>query len=102
MKNVIHDYIPLTDDGINLKQNILSKTDRRFHDIERYRILAVSTILDPRFKKIHFEQPRAVSSAVSYINTLMRVTNENEDSNVSVTPATEHNQTENLWHFMII
>jgi len=80
MKNVINDYIPMTDYGRNFKINILLEIDRRFNDIERYQILAISTILDPRFKKIHFEQPRAVSSAISYINSIMQVPNENNSN----------------------
>lgn len=97
MKNVINDYIPMTDYGTNLKKNILLEIERRFSDIERYQIFAVSTILDPRFKKIHFEQPRAVSSAITFINNLMQVANEN--SNMPVTPVVEYNETENLWKF---
>lgn len=100
MKNVINDYIPITDDSKNFKQNILLEIERRFYDIERYQILAISTILDPRFKKIHFEQPRAVSSAISYINTLMQGANKNIYSNkdsISVSPVVEYNQTGNLW-----
>lgn len=103
MKNVINDYIPMTNDGKNFKQNILLEIERRFHDIEKYQILAISTLLDPRFKKIHFEQPRAVSSTISYINTLMQVANRNENSNkdfnMSTTSVTECNQTGNLWKF---
>lgn len=49
MKNLINDYIPMTDDGRNLKRNILVEIERRFYDIELYQILAISTILDPRF-----------------------------------------------------
>lgn len=99
MKNIINDYIPMTVDGENFKKKILLQIERKFQNIERYQILAISTILDPRFKKLHFEQPRAVSSAISYINTLMQVTNENTDSNMSVIPVVEYDQTKNLWKF---
>lgn len=81
MKNVINNYIPVTDDSENLKRNILVEIERRFQDIERHQILAISTILDPRFKKIHFTQPRAVAFAISYINTLMLIGSKNKDFN---------------------
>lgn len=96
MKNVIKEYIPIIDDGKNLKQNILLEIENRFHDIERYKVLAISKILDPRFKKIYFEQARNVSFAVSYINNLMPVTNENINPNVSVKFGND-NQTNKLW-----
>lgn len=34
----------MTDDGKNLKRNILIEIERRFHDIELYQILAISNI----------------------------------------------------------
>lgn len=100
MTKVINDCIPITDYGINLKKNILLEIERRFHNIERYQILTVSTILDPRFKKIHFQQPIAVSSAISYINSLMQTTNTNQSSTYTATiSSTECNETNSLWNF---
>ncbi|XP_011859968.1 PREDICTED: zinc finger BED domain-containing protein 4-like [Vollenhovia emeryi] len=101
MTKAIHDYISTTKEGIILKKNILSESERRFHKIEQNRILAVSTILDPRFKKIHFQQPMAVSSAVTYINNLIQVpTDEIESVNanalISSNDCKEH---EGLWAF---
>ena len=81
-----------------MKQYILLEIERRFCDIERFQILAVSTILDPRFKKMHFQQPIAASTAISYINSLIqRSTNENQ--NCTATIPVECNETNNsLWN----
>lgn len=100
MTKVINDCIPITDYGVNLKKNILLEIEQRFHNIERYQILTVSTILDPRFKKIHFQQPIAVSFAISYINSLMQTTNTNQSSTYMATiPSIECNETNSLWNF---
>lgn len=101
MTKVINDCIPLTNYGINLKECILLEIERRFRDIERIQILTIATILDPRFKKIHFNQPIAVSSAISYINTLMQdATNTNQNSTCTkTTPIMKCNETGTLWNF---
>ena len=47
--------------AIELKTCILAQFDRRFGKTEESFLLAASTLLDPRFKKIHFEDPIALS-----------------------------------------
>lgn len=41
---------------------------KRFGAIEQSKLLAVATILDPRFKRLHFNNPVACANAVSFIN----------------------------------
>lgn len=62
MTKTINDFIPSTDHGASLKQSILLEIERSFSNIEHYQILTISTILDPRFKKIHFQRLIYVSS----------------------------------------
>lgn len=54
------------------KQKLLTSIDNRFLDFELNTILAISTILDPRFKKLHFQNAMAASSAISRINNLIK------------------------------
>lgn len=54
MESKIKKCIPLTAEGNVFKHNILSEIQRRFKEIESYQILAVSTLLDPRYKRMHF------------------------------------------------
>lgn len=62
----------LTDHGFTFQKNILLEIEKRFGNVESYEILTIATILDPRFKKLHFQHPRAVSLAISIINTAMQ------------------------------
>ncbi|XP_011859762.1 PREDICTED: zinc finger BED domain-containing protein 1-like [Vollenhovia emeryi] len=68
MEGTIKNCVALTVEGNTFRDNILSEVQRRFKDIELYKLLAVSTILDPRYKRMHFQSPKAVSAAISYIN----------------------------------
>ncbi|CAH1371511.1 unnamed protein product [Tenebrio molitor] len=46
-----------------LKQNILQQILERFGTIENVKLLSVATLLDPRFKKIHFTCALSCSEA---------------------------------------
>lgn len=49
--------------AIEFHQKLIAEIERRFKDVEYQEILAISTILDPRFKHIHFCNTLAMSSA---------------------------------------
>lgn len=101
MEATIKNYTPITVEGKAFKDNILSEIQRRFRDIESYQIFAVSTILDPRFKRMHFQSPRAAAAAVSFINRQLKtVTNNYMESNIDLRPRTENKTNEfNVWTF---
>ncbi|XP_037812651.1 E3 SUMO-protein ligase ZBED1-like [Lucilia sericata] len=50
----------------------LIEINKRMGDIEHVSLLAIATLLDPRFKKIHFEDPLACSKAVGKIQEMIR------------------------------
>lgn len=83
MEGTIKNCVALTIEGNKFRDNILFEVQRRFKAIESNKILAVSTILDPRYKRIHFQSLRAVSDALSYINRQLKIiaTNNNEEVN---------------------
>lgn len=81
MEGTIRNCVALTVEGNKFRDNILCEIQQRFKDIESHKILAVSTILDPRFKRMHFQSPRAVSAAVSYINRQIKIIPNNMESN---------------------
>jgi len=60
---------------------------KRFHDVEKIRLLAISTILDPRFKRIHFDGPLNAANAVEFIREEIKNTNNHPDN--SNQPETE-------------
>lgn len=51
-----------------LKINLLSEIENRFGAAEQVHLLTVSTLLDPRFKKIYFKNPLNCAKAVEIIN----------------------------------
>lgn len=61
--------------SMQFKNKLLTAIEHRFKDQELNLILAISTILDPRFKKLHFQSALAASSAITKINILMKSNN---------------------------
>lgn len=84
--------------SLDFKRKLLAAMNRRFQDQELNLILAISTILDPRFKKIHFENRLAASTAVMKIDNLIKC---NDDSGRpdAVPVATYQTQESNIWGF---
>jgi hypothetical protein len=52
---------------INLKQSLSSEIHKRFGKMEHVETLAISTLLDPRFKKLHFKDYVAVGNSILVI-----------------------------------
>lgn len=52
--------------GLFLKNNVIQEINKRFRKIKYNHILAISTILDPRFKNIHFSDTLVIQK-LSYI-----------------------------------
>ncbi|XP_031777405.1 zinc finger BED domain-containing protein 1-like isoform X1 [Nasonia vitripennis] len=67
MKQKICSTVSTTEVGELFKTKLQTAMANRFKNIEMCSLLAVSTLLDPRFKKIHFKDPCAVSSALARI-----------------------------------
>ncbi|XP_032453421.1 zinc finger BED domain-containing protein 4-like isoform X1 [Nasonia vitripennis] len=66
MEKKINSIIPETNIGIEFKNRLLTAMENRFKYLEQSP-LATATLLDPRFKKIHFKQPLAVSATLNRI-----------------------------------
>lgn len=55
--------------GQDLKDNTQATMAARFLNFEQSQLLSMSTILDPRFKKVHFEEPLAVATTLKNIDS---------------------------------
>ena len=64
--------------GKDLQSLVLKEVSKRMGGIENVTPLAIATVLDPRFKKMHFTNPLACSSAVAKVKDLMKTTAQNE------------------------
>ncbi|XP_071568105.1 zinc finger BED domain-containing protein 4-like [Temnothorax nylanderi] len=71
-----------------LHKNILRELRKRFvnedSNVERNAMLAISTLLDPRFKKLHFRSSLAVSTAMNKICQLMKENQRGTQSIVTI------------------
>lgn len=57
--------------GITLKNNVLKEMDKRFSKGEDNFLWAFSTVLDPRFKNIHLQDPMATEKLFSHLRNLI-------------------------------
>lgn len=71
---------PKTDVAIQMKKLLLEQFQPRFECIEQVTILTIATILDPRFKQIHFCKEVAYSHAV---NIITRAVNNSVATNIT-------------------
>lgn len=69
-KSEVSDIV--TETSMQFKNKLLAAAEQKFKDLELNSILAISTILDPQFKKLHFQCALAASTAITKINTLMK------------------------------
>lgn len=63
----MQEHIPRTSECVALKQGLISQFDQRFKSKEHVSLLAQATILDPRFKKVPFQDRVACSRAQQMI-----------------------------------
>ncbi|XP_029663012.1 zinc finger BED domain-containing protein 1-like isoform X2 [Formica exsecta] len=102
MTAAITDCVTATEIGNEFQAKLLNQINNKFQHLELTRILAISTILDPRFKRLHFKTALAASNAIQDIDNQMR-----KISSYKTKKAIENDQdvnnvkssTPNLWHF---
>ncbi|XP_011702573.1 PREDICTED: zinc finger BED domain-containing protein 1-like, partial [Wasmannia auropunctata] len=91
---------PITDTGIQFKENILTELNKRFQHVESVSHLAIATLMDPRFKKTHFESPLALSTAIQHINNMIEIDLGNQNNEIIQTKASvveRDEQSNNFW-----
>lgn len=78
-----------------LKERALKEISERFRQIEHNHILAISSLLDPRFKNIHFMDPEACARAMSFIRRAIKA-NDSPVSSISHSSESE-NESFDFW-----
>lgn len=63
---------PNTELGAAMQKSLLSLVNTKLEPLEKNLHLAKATILDPRFKRIHFKSPLAVSTAITELSKEIR------------------------------
>lgn len=76
---------PIYEIGKKLKEAILKECSKRFDSAEQVHLLAISTLLDPRFKKVYFMSPINCAKTVQMIQEEIQGeiirTNQNQNKN---------------------
>lgn len=100
LKNKLQSFEPSTDIGHHFKKALKDQFTKRFENIEQVSLLAIATILDPRFKNINFINKVACSQAINKItkiinrkvtDTSINCQNEQKDSC--------NNESANFWSY---
>lgn len=96
----VHALNPESDLGKDLKQKLIIELQKRFSDIESNQILSIATIVDPRFKRLHFCKALACSDAIQRVNRML-VNIENPSNIEKIVPDTNINKNKNsdIWSF---
>ncbi|CAI6358261.1 unnamed protein product [Macrosiphum euphorbiae] len=87
----ISQFKPTQELGIQLKKEILFHCEKRFGSVESVALLSIATVLDPRFKKIYFKDPLALSKTLKYISDEIKQNQDQSDSDTITGMETSRN-----------
>lgn len=100
LKNKLNTFEPSTDIGHHFKKMLKDQFIKRFENIEQVSLLAIATILDPRFKNINFIDKVACSQAINkitrFINSRVTDTNLKYQSQQKIS---DNNDNANFWSY---
>ncbi|GAB6025326.1 hypothetical protein CHUAL_010738 [Chamberlinius hualienensis] len=82
-----------------LRDNIIADIERRFQNSEFLTSLSVATLLDPRYKKLYFQNLHAVSQAISKISSEMCNLSSNVTVSAFIPQTTINTPTDDLWSY---
>lgn len=69
---------PTTTEDTAIEEKIVSEISKRFGSIEDIKLLAVATVFDPRFKRLHFSNPTSCANAVNFISQSIELYKQND------------------------
>lgn len=87
---------PTSSIGRKLKAALHTEFQKRFGQIEKSHILAAATILDPRFKQLHFKDALACSSTINYLKREIATKLSESDTE---TESDENTESFDLWDY---
>ncbi|XP_050313078.1 zinc finger BED domain-containing protein 4-like [Anthonomus grandis grandis] len=90
---------PETDTGKEFKRITVTEISKRFGDVEANALLGISTLLDPRFKRLHFQKPLLLAQWINRIKHLLAentFTKSEHSEPEPVSPITTKNTSENV------
>ncbi|XP_067211677.1 zinc finger BED domain-containing protein 4-like [Linepithema humile] len=97
LKNKLHMLAPNTEIGIHFKHELQRQFSKRFNDIEKNHTLAISTILDPRFKNINFSDEIACAYSINKITQMININTKESDTCDYQNAQNDSMETDNFW-----
>lgn len=88
---------PRFDVIFEIKDVLHAEITRRFGLIEQMKPIAIATILDPRFKNLHFSDPVACSGAMAELRRLSKPDISSSESEGEVTTSKENIESYDFW-----
>ncbi|XP_026470197.1 zinc finger BED domain-containing protein 4-like [Ctenocephalides felis] len=71
---------------VKLKQALIDTASKRFLNLEENLPMAIATLLDPRFKNLHFKNANAASNAMNALRNQICLDNSTTSLDIDVTP----------------
>ncbi|XP_037816683.1 uncharacterized protein LOC119607036 isoform X2 [Lucilia sericata] len=83
--------------AFDLRRKLLLNLNDRFSKVEEHPILSVATLLDPRYKKIHFHQESNVEAAIGRIAKYLEKINQTSNDEPPPPPPKRSRDSNCLW-----
>lgn len=100
LKNKLDIFVPNTEIGSYFKRELERQFSKRFNNIEKVHSLAISTILDPRFKNIHFSDKIACAHSINKITQMININaKESDERNYQNVQQNNSIESDNFWTF---
>jgi len=99
LNNGISSQLPKSDLGGSLKNAVIAQLNRRFGNIEIFNLCPVATLLDPRFKNLHFKDPVACANAIKQLKEMVSNNRMVLSSSSSEEDTSESAKVFNLWEY---
>ncbi|XP_066585542.1 E3 SUMO-protein ligase ZBED1-like [Prorops nasuta] len=80
LKTALNDSRPTTETANEMKKLLLEQFELRFSNIEEEPIFGFATILDPRFKSIHFRDKTTISKITNEITAILHNSTSNKEN----------------------
>lgn len=99
MIGIISESIPKTTEGSNFIKNVLAKSTEKLKKLEKSLLFTVSTILDPRFKRMHNKDIGCVTLATQFINRKLQDPINKTDTSLAKEKKNQDPNNKTVWSY---
>ncbi|XP_025407340.1 zinc finger BED domain-containing protein 1-like [Sipha flava] len=99
LNNGVSSQPPKSDLCESLKNAVIAQLNKQFGNIEIFNLCPVATLLDPRFKNLHFKNPVACANAINHFKEMVSNNRMILSSSSSEEDTSESAKEFNLWEY---